>query len=265
MVNTQRMLCANQQALAQVWPFLDERPPVIVDWLPWSHTFGGNHNFNLVLRNGGTLYVDGGKPAPGLIETTVANLREVSPDALLQRAARLRHAAAVPRAATRELRERFFARPRRSSSTPPPRCRRRCGSGWRRCRVAGAPARRVPHVSAWGSTETAPRATAVHFPIERAGVIGLPGAGHASSSWRRSSDKLEMRVRGPNVTPGYWRAPRADAPRPSTRRASTAPATRPPRRSGDPSAGVVFDGRLAENFKLDDRHLGARRRAARRA
>ena len=76
-LNTQRMLGSNQQAIAQGWPFLESRPPVIVDWLPWSHTFGGNHNFNLVLRNGGTLYIDGGKPAPGLIETTVANLREI--------------------------------------------------------------------------------------------------------------------------------------------------------------------------------------------
>ncbi len=76
-LNTQRMLCSNQQALAQAWPFVEERPPVILDWLPWSHTFGGNHNFNLALRNGGTLYIDGGKPAPGLIETTVQNLREV--------------------------------------------------------------------------------------------------------------------------------------------------------------------------------------------
>src|SRR5581483_775869 len=70
-INTQRMLCANQQQLAQAWPFVEDRPPVVVDWLPWNHTFGGNHNFNLVLRNGGTLYIDGGKPVPGLVETTV--------------------------------------------------------------------------------------------------------------------------------------------------------------------------------------------------
>jgi feruloyl-CoA synthase len=71
------MLCSNQQAAAQLWPFLAERPPVIVDWLPWSHTFGGSFTFNMILRNGGTLYIDGGKPLPGLIETTVRNLREV--------------------------------------------------------------------------------------------------------------------------------------------------------------------------------------------
>ena len=78
-INTHRMLCANQQMLAQAWPFVEERAPVVVDWLPWNHTFGGNHNFNLVLRNGGTMYVDGGKPVPGLVETTVRNLKEVAP------------------------------------------------------------------------------------------------------------------------------------------------------------------------------------------
>jgi len=72
-INTQRMMCSNQQAIVQMWPFLEKKPPVIVDWLPWNHTFGGNHNFNMVLKNGGTLYVDSGKPAPGLVEETVRN------------------------------------------------------------------------------------------------------------------------------------------------------------------------------------------------
>src|SRR5258705_10942593 len=78
-INTQDMLCANQQMIAQIWPFLAARPPVIVDWLPWNHTFGANHNFNMVLRNGGTLYIDEGKPVPGLVERSLANLRAVSP------------------------------------------------------------------------------------------------------------------------------------------------------------------------------------------
>src|SRR5258708_3775514 len=78
-INTHGMLCANQQQLAQVWQFLEDRPPVVVDWLPWNHTFGGSYNFNQVLRNGGTLYIDAGKPAPGLVETTVKNLAEVAP------------------------------------------------------------------------------------------------------------------------------------------------------------------------------------------
>ena len=79
MINTQRMLCANQQMMAQAWPFIEDKPPVVVDWLPWNHTFGGNHNFNMVLRNGGTLYIDGGKPVPGLVEQTARNLAEIAP------------------------------------------------------------------------------------------------------------------------------------------------------------------------------------------
>ncbi len=78
-INTHGMLTANQQQLAQIWPFLDEAPLVLLDWLPWNHTFGANHNFNLVLRHAGTLYIDGGRPVPGLIEETVRNLGEVSP------------------------------------------------------------------------------------------------------------------------------------------------------------------------------------------
>ena len=78
-INTQRMMCANQESAAAAWLFLTDHPPVIVDWLPWNHTFGGNHNFNMMLRNGGTLYIDEGKPVPALIGRTVANLREVSP------------------------------------------------------------------------------------------------------------------------------------------------------------------------------------------
>ena len=77
-INTQRMLCSNQVAMVQVWQFLKDRPPVTVDWLPWNHTFGGNHNLNMILSNGGTIYVDGGKPAPGLIDQTVSNLKEIS-------------------------------------------------------------------------------------------------------------------------------------------------------------------------------------------
>src|SRR5919197_233752 len=81
-INTHRMLCANQQMIAQVWPFLEKEKPLLVDWLPWSHTFGSNHNLNMVLRNGGTLYIDEGRPAPGLIEKTARNLREVRPNLL---------------------------------------------------------------------------------------------------------------------------------------------------------------------------------------
>ena len=83
------MLTSNQAARIAIWPFLTREPPVVVDWLPWSHTFGGNHNFNMVLRNGGTLYIDNGKPAPPLIGATLANTRRDRAEYLVQRAARL--------------------------------------------------------------------------------------------------------------------------------------------------------------------------------
>src|SRR5262249_43850075 len=170
-INTHGMLCANQQMLAQAWPFVEDRPPVIVDWLPWNHTFGGNHNFNLVLRNGGTLYIDGGKPVPGLIETTARNLAEIAPtmyfnvprgfDLLLPL---LESDAALRRNFFSELDLVFYA----GAALPQ--------NLWDRVEklAQGEKGGGVAMLSAWGSTETSPLATQVHFPIPRAGVIGLP-------------------------------------------------------------------------------------------
>lgn len=245
-INTQRMLCANQQALSQVWPFLGEKPPVIVDWLPWNHTFGGNFSFNMILQHGGTLYIDGGKPMPGLIEKTVENLSEVSPTVYFN----------VPRGFdmliphledSADLRETFFAKLDlifyAGASLP--------ASLWERLENLSVRARgkRVPLVSAWGSTETAPMVTCVHFPIERAGVIGLPAPG-SELKMTPDAGKLELRVRGPNVTPGYWKAPEQTAKAfdedgfykigDAGRFADEA----------DPARGIVFDGRVAEDFKL---------------
>src|ERR1051326_1471998 len=155
-VNTQRMLCANQQMLAQAWPFVDDQPPVLVDWLPWNHTFGGNHNFNLVLRNGGTLYIDGGKPVPGLVETTVKNLAEIAPtmyfnvprgyDLLLPY---LENDEKLRRHFFRELDVLFYA----AAALPQ--------NLWDRIKNLGGP--ELAMLSAWGSTETSPLATSVHF------------------------------------------------------------------------------------------------------
>jgi feruloyl-CoA synthase len=247
-INTQRMLCSNQQAIAQGWPFLAERPPVIVDWLPWSHTFGGNHNFNMILRNGGTLYIDRGKPAPGAIETTVRNLREVAStlhfnvprgyDLLiphLERDERLRQVF------FRDLDALFYA----AAALPP--------HLWERLErlSAGATGRRVTMLAAWGSTETAPCATQVHFRVERAGVIGLPLPG-TEVKLVPAGDRQELRVRGPNVTPGYWRQERE----PGGGAAFDADGFLAMGDAGrledpeNPERGLVFDGRLAENFKL---------------
>ena len=245
-LNTQRMLCSNQQALAQAWPFLEERPPVIMDWLPWSHTFGGNHNFNLALRNGGTLYIDAGKPAPGFMETTVRNLREVPTTFYFN----------VPRGfemlipyleQDRDLRETFFqdldAVFYAAAALP-----QHLWEKLERLSIE-ATGRRVVMLSAWGSTETAPSATQIHFLIERAGVIGLPGAG-TEIKLAPMGNKFELRVKGPNVTPGYWRHPeltREQFDEDGFLKTGDAGKLADP---DDPSRGILFDGRLAENFKL---------------
>jgi feruloyl-CoA synthase len=245
-VNTQRMLCASQEGLARGWPFLAERPPVVVDWLPWSHTFGGNHNFHLVLRNGGTLYVDDGKPAPGAIERTVRNLTDVSPtlyfnvprgfDLLLPY---LERDAALRASSFRDLDVVFYA----AAALPP--------NLWARLEKLAQAERGggVAMLSAWGATETSPLATQVHFPIDRAGVIGLPIAG-CELKLVPSAGKLEARVRGPNVTPGYFKQPdptRAAFDDEGFYVTGDAMKLADPAR---PEQGVVFDGRVAEDFKL---------------
>ena len=245
-INTQRMLTTNQAAVRQVWLFLEDRPPVILDWLPWSHTFGGNNNFNGVLFNGGTLWIDDGKPAPGLIERTVENLRSVSPTihfnvprgfALLLD--HLEHDAALARAFFAELDLLCYA----GAALPQ--------SLWER--IDALALKTVGHkpafVSAWGTTETAPATCHVYYPLERAGNVGLPLPG-CEVKLVPEGDKLEVRVRGPNITPGYWRNPeltRAAFDADGFYRPGDAMRLEDP---SDPSRGLVFDGRIGENFKL---------------
>ncbi len=256
--NPQRMLTSSQQAMAQGWPFLETRPPVLVDWLPWNHTFGGNHNFNLVLRNGGTLYVDDGKPAPGLIEKTVKNLSEISPTMVFN----------VPRGfdlllpfleSDMRLRSKFFQRLEvvfyAAAALPQ--------NLWERLERLAIEEKggHLAMLSAWGSTETSPLATQVHFPIERAGVVGLPVAG-CELKLVPIADKLEVRVRGPNVTPGY--VERDDLTRAAFDDEGfyiTGDAMKL-REPESPERGLVFDGRVAEDFKLTTGtwvHVGALR------
>ncbi len=257
-INTHRMLCSNQQAIAQLWPFLAEKPPVIVDWLPWNHTFGGNHNFNLILLHGGTLYIDEGKPVPGLIEKTVANLREVSPTLYFN----------VPRgydmllpflAADETVRNSFFGEMDLifyAAAALPQNLWE-----WLEDLSIQARGKRVPLVASWGSTETAPMVTSVHYAIERAGVIGLPAPG-CEVKMVPNAGKLELRVRGPNVMRGYLKQDEltkaafdeegfykiGDAGRFAD--------------ENDPAKGIEFDGRIAEDFKLMSGtwvHVGALR------
>ncbi len=257
-INTHGMLTANQQQAAQIWPFVAEKPLVLVDWLPWNHTFGGNHNFNLVLRHAGTLYIDDGRPLPHLVDATVRNLTEVSPTIYFNVPAgyaallpRLEHDEAFARSFFAELRFIFYA----GAALPQ--------DLWNRLEAVSVRTvgERIPLTSSWGMTETAPLATAAHFLIDRAGPIGVPAPG-VEIKLVPSGAKLEIRVRGPNVTPGYWKRPDLTAaafdedgfykPGDAVRLADPT----------DLDKGVVFDGRLAEDFKLTSGtwvHVGALR------
>lgn len=245
-INTHRMLTSNQEAKALVWPFLEEQPPVVLDWLPWSHTFGANHNFNMVLRNGGTLYIDCGKPAPPLFHHTIANLKDVGPDICFN----------VPRGydmlveALREdedLRRSFFSRTKLIFYAGAALPQNLWGALETMSRETVGHV--VPMVSAWGSTETAPLATDCHFQADRSGNIGVPVPG-TELKLVPSSDKLEIRVRGPNVTPGYLKNPEMTAKAFDDEGfycIGDAVRFADPDR---PEAGLFFDGRVAEDFKL---------------
>ncbi len=245
-INTHRMMCTNQQAIRQFWTFLGEEPPVLVDWLPWHHVFGGNYCFNLVLKNGGTLYIDEGKPAPNLIEITVQNLREVSPtiyfnvpagyQALLPY---LEQDDALKKSFFRHLRVAFYA----AAALPK--------DIWDRLeQLAESNAEDpVAFISAWGSTETAPLCTQTPDTTHHAGAIGIPIAG-TELKLHPVDEKIEVLVRGPNVTPGYWRQPELTAKafdEEGFYRIGDAVRFADP---GDISQGLAFDGRIAEDFKL---------------
>lgn len=245
-VNTHRMLCANQQMIAQVWPFLNRHRLVLLDWLPWSHTFGANHNFNMVLAHGGTLYIDEGRPAPGLVERTVRNLREVRPnfyfnvprgfDMLLPF---LEQDEACARDVLGGMEGIFYA----GAALPQ--------SIWTRLEALAARVRdrKLWFTSAWGSTETSPAVTTVHWRIERAGCLGLPLPG-AELKLLPQGGKLEMRVRGPNVFPGYLGREDLTAAAFDEEGFYRIGDAGKLVDAADPAQGVVFDGRVAEDFKL---------------
>ena len=249
-INTHRMLCANQQMIAQVWRFLRHENPVLVDWLPWSHTFGGNHNLHMVLRNGGTLVVDEGRPAPGLIERSVANLAEVQPTIWFNvprgfdMALPLLEAdLGLARRVFQRLRVVFYAGAALPQAT------------WERLQALSRKVRgeEVWLTTSWGATETSPAITSAHWKLDRAGIIGLPMPGLELKfvvDPSQLGDKLEMRVRGVSVFPGYRDAPQLTA------QAFDAEGYYCIGDSGylaeerRPEGGVVFNGRVAEDFKL---------------
>ena len=245
-INTHGMWCSNQEMVRAALPFVEEEPPVMVDWAPWHHTAGGNKDFGMVLYNGGTLYIDEGKPLPGLIETTVRNLREVAPTWYFT----------VPKGyemllphlkQDRALRENFFSRVKALWFA---------GAGvsqhvfdeykqiaWETC------GEQILFLTGFGSTETAPFTLSRTWDTEDASNMGVPAPG-VEMKLVPFEGKLEARVKGPHITPGYWRQPEL------TRAAFDDEGYY---RLGDtfvfhdpdhPEYGLLFRGRLSEDFKL---------------
>jgi len=245
-INTQRMLCANQQMIRQCFRHLAEEPPVLVDWLPWNHTFGGNHNIGIVLFNGGTLYIDEGKPTPALVGETLRNLREIAPTIYFNVPKGFEEIANALEVDP-VLRKTFFSRVRMFFFS---------GAGlaqpvWDKLdRVAEAECgERIRILTGLGMTETAPFAICANAHEVKSGHVGLPAPG-VELKLVPMGDKREVRYRGPNVTPGYWRAPEQTAEHFDDEGFYCSGDAARPMDPARPEIGFAFDGRIAEDFKL---------------
>jgi feruloyl-CoA synthase len=245
-ITTHRMLCSNQQMLLQMMQFLGDEPPVLCDWLPWNHTFGGSHNFGIALHNGGTLYIDAGKPTPKLFGETLRNLREIAPTAFFN----------VPKAyemlighlrSDAELRKIFFSRlnflffaaaglSQHIWDDLQDIAFETCGE-------------EILVVTGLGATESAPYALSTGIEGASSGCLGLPVPG-VELKLVPVEEKIEARLRGPSITPGFWRRPELTAAsfdEENYYRLGDAVKWADPQ---DPLKGFVFDGRLNEDFKM---------------
>ncbi|HEY5147417.1 MAG TPA: feruloyl-CoA synthase [Polyangiaceae bacterium] len=245
-INTHRMLASNLQQIGKCFPCMVEAPLELVDWLPWHHTFGGNHNFGLVLHTGGTLHIDDGRPTPSGMAATVENLREIAPTVYFN--VPKGFGELLPRLqADAALRTRFFSRLKlmfyagAGLSQP-------VWDGLERLALETV-GERVVMTSGLGCTESSPSALFAHWPGTWSGLLGVPVPG-LELKLARVGQKLEARYRGPNITPGYFRQPEATA---------AAFDDEGFYRTGDalrfvderePARGMLFDGRIAEDFKL---------------
>jgi feruloyl-CoA synthase len=247
-INTQRMVCANQQMLRQAFAFFAEEPPVLIDWLPWNHTFGGNHNIGLVVYNGGTLYIDEGKPTPAGMAETLRNLREIAPTIYFNVPKGFEEIALAMRD-DQALRNKLFSRVKAFMFA---------GAGlsqavWDQLDALGEATvgERIPVYTGLGMTECSPSCTfALKAGEVRSGHVGLPCPGVEAKLVPQGDGKCEIRFRGPNVMPGYWRAPEQTAAAFDEegfyRTGDAAKFVDP----ADPQRGLLFDGRTAEDFKL---------------
>ncbi|MCC7463516.1 MAG: feruloyl-CoA synthase [Gammaproteobacteria bacterium] len=245
-ITTERMLCSNAVMTREAMPFIADEPPVIVDWLPWNHTFGGSHNVDFVLFNGGALYIDDGKPTPAAFGQTLRNLAEISPTVYFNvpkgfdmLAPELARDPALRRNFYRRLRCTFFAGAGLAAHT------------WDALDAQALAERgaRVPMICGMGATETGPSVTFTTPATARSGAIGLPAAG-CLVKLAPVDDKLEIRVRSPSVMPGYWRQSELSAAAFDAEGFYRMGDAVRLRDSADPTRGLLFDGRIAEDFKL---------------
>ena len=245
-INTHRMWCANQQQMAQSMPVLAEQPLVLVDWLPWNHTFGGNHNFGMVIFHGGTLYIDDGKPTPALMGETLRNLREIAPTVYFNVPTgfeAIANAMKTDDALRRNLLSRvqmfFYA----GAALAQPVWDSLFESEEREI------GERIVMSTGLGMTESGPFAIFVTNPHVRAGDLGVPTPG-MELKLVDMDGKTEVRYRGPNVSPGYWRAPQETAEAFDEEGFfKTGDAVKWIDET-DVHLGLKFDGRIAEDFKL---------------
>jgi feruloyl-CoA synthase len=245
-INTQRMWCANQQQMAQSMPVLTQAPLVLVDWLPWNHTFGGNHNFGMILYHGGTLYIDDGKPTPALMGETLRNLREIAPTVYFNVptgfeaiANAMKTDAALRRHLLSRVRMFFYA----GAALAQPVWDSLFESAEKEI------GERVVMSTGLGMTESGPFAIFVTGPDVRAGDLGVPTPG-MELKLVDMDGKTEVRYRGPNITPGYWRAPQETAKHFDEEGYFCSGDAVKWIDENDVHQGLKFDGRIAEDFKL---------------
>ena len=245
-ITTHRMLCSNQQMLAQMMPVLADEPPVLCDWLPWNHTFGGSHNFGIALHNGGSLYIDAGKPTPESFGETLRNLHEIAPTAYFNvpkayemLLGHLRTDPALRKTFFSRLRLLFFAAAGLSQhiwDALQDLAFETCGE-------------EILVVTGLGATESAPYALSTGIEGATSGCLGLPVPG-VELKLVPVEEKIEARLRGPSITPGFWRRPELTAvafDEENYYRLGDAVKFADPQ---DPLKGFVFDGRLNEDFKM---------------
>jgi feruloyl-CoA synthase len=249
-INTQRMICANVQQINQSIPAMTDEPMVLVDWMPWNHTFGGNHNFSLILHHGGTMYIDDGKPVPALLGITLKNLREISPTMYLNVPTGFEQIALAMKVDDedgRQLRKSLLSR---------------CSMFFYAGASLAQPVwdslfesqekeigERIVMTTGLGMTESAPFAIFVTSPNVKAGDLGLPAAG-IELKLVPQGDKVEVRYKGPNITPGYWRNDEATQESFDEEGYFCTGDAVKWIDENDFHQGLKFDGRIAEDFKL---------------